>query len=232
MKLETEIFETEGKQNVNAVIDIVSAAAANFSIDTVIVFAAAADKVLRLRKTVTQNVSVIAVTFPAGMVAHSEGSELVYIGMPSSEDRAALRKEGIQLVQGVMPFRALGEISPVPDVLRRTFALFGGGTELCVQAVLMASDAGHLREGDRCLVMSADTALIMRAGNAFRFLRDTSRVVIEHILCKPASYQISRKFATPVESPLEYVETIEAELPLAIESEGSPAEKDEKAEEG
>jgi hypothetical protein len=104
-----------------------------------------------------------------------------------------LAQNNIPVCQGVMPLRALGEnFSPAIESMQRVFALFGGGTGLCVQAVLMACDGGYLKDGERCIVMTADTALIMRAGNAFRFLKLRSRAAIEHVLCKPLNYQISR----------------------------------------
>lgn len=200
MRLGTEIFQSEGKQNVRAVIRNVAKASNTLGVQKIIIFASSASNVVKLRKALPEGALTLVVTFPAGMVAAARGSdEYVLIGMPSTEDRRTLRQMGIPLLQGVMPMRALGEaVSPAISTMKRVFALLGGGVELCVQAVLMATDAGYLSEGERCIVMSADTALVMRAGNAFRFMQPHSKVAIEHVLCKPLTYQISRSAATPV----------------------------------
>jgi len=200
-KLSTEFFETEGKQNVSRTIRIVAKAARSLDIEKVIVFASSAHNVIALRKLLEEDRLILAVTFPAGMTAKPD-EEAIYIGMASEEDRMALRQYGIPLLQGIMPLRALGEnVSPIVDAMTRVLDLWGGGLGLCVQATLMACDAGYLAEGERCIVMSADTALIMRAGNAFRFLKPHSRAAVEHILCKPLVYQITRRVATLLGHP-------------------------------
>ena len=56
----------------------------------------------------------------------------------------------------------------------------------------MACDSGYVNEGERCIVMSADTALVVRAGHAYRFLSEASAFAIEHVLCKPVNYQITK----------------------------------------
>lgn len=200
MVLNTKLFESEGKHNIRATIRIVARAAAKLGIRKVVIFASSGRNILALRKALPPEVNILAVTFPAGLTATPSEGESVLMGIPSREERQALRQEGIPIHQGIMPLRALGEnVSPIIDAMKRVFALFGGGTELCVQATLMATDAGYLAEGERCIAMSADTAMIMRAGNAFRFLKPYSRVSVEHILCKPINYQISRRGAEPME---------------------------------
>jgi hypothetical protein len=206
LKLTTEIFESEGKHNARNTIRIVAKAATKLDVRKIVVFASSAQNVLALRKAASPDCGILAVTFPAGLTAMTDDMEPIMMGMPSRVDRRELREAGIHVHQGVMPLRALGEnISPIIDAMQRVFSLLGGGTELCVQAVLMATDAGYLTEGERCIVMSADTALVMRAGNAFRFLKPNSRAAIEHILCKPLEYQISRRAANPPEKSVQQI---------------------------
>jgi hypothetical protein len=224
MKLQTELFEAEGKQNVRSVIRIVAKASKALEIRKVVVFASAASNVLALREVLSENTAVLVVTFPSGMVARRGHEDAVLMGIPSREDRQALRQRGIPILQGVMPLRALGEtLSPSIDAMRRVFSLWGGGTELCVQAVLMASDAGYLSEGEQCLVMTGDTALIMRAGNAYNFLRAQSKVAIEHVLCKPLHYQITRESATVPEVPKTVNVTPAKKPAIAASKEEAPA---------
>jgi hypothetical protein len=56
----------------------------------------------------------------------------------------------------------------------------------------MACDAGHVDAGERCIAMSADTAVVARAGHSWNFFLKESTLAIEHFLCKPQYYQISR----------------------------------------
>lgn len=221
MRLSTEIFQNEGKQNARAVIRNVARASKTLAIQKVVIFASSADNVIRLRKALPTDSLVLVVTFPAGMVATSGADNYVLIGMPSTEDRRALRQLGVPVLQGVMPMRAFGDaVSPAIDAMKRVFSLFGGGAELCVQAVMMAADAGYLSEGERCIVMSADTALVMRAGNAFRFMKPHSKAAVEHVLCKPLTYQISRRAATPTEEDSETMPVVGASHAPALQGEG------------
>lgn len=231
MRLSTEIFQNEGKQNVRAVIRNVAKASKALAVRKVIIFASSADNVIKLRKALPKDSLVLVVTFPAGMVATLSADNYVLIGMPSSEDRRALRQLGVPVLQGVMPMRAFGDaVSPAIDAMKRVFALFGGGVELCVQAVMMASDAGYLSEGERCIVMSADTALVMRAGNAFRFMKPHSKAAIEHVLCKPLVYQISRRAATPTDEADGAMPVVGGSQAPALQNEGlkdvAPAHKE------
>jgi hypothetical protein len=71
--------------------------------------------------------------------------------------------------------------------------------QLCVQAVLMGCDAGAIQPAQRCIAMSADTAIVAHAENAFNFLGDQSRFSIEHIICKPVAYSITRPSVTALQ---------------------------------
>jgi hypothetical protein len=158
----------------------------------VLVFTSHGNGALELRKKVSQDVAVTAVTFPWQMTARP-AKEIVYIGMPSAERRAALAAAGIRIVQGVMPFRSLGaEQADIFRGIASAFDVFGGSTKLCVQAVLMSCDGGVIDAGERCIAMTTDTAIVARAGHSFSFMRPTSTFAIEQFICKPQFYQITR----------------------------------------
>lgn len=201
MKLTTTLHENEGRANLPETIRLVARFAQDFDVRKVIVFAAHGEGVLQLREMLERERTIVAVTFPAGLTASPEGKQ-IFIGMPSAEDRRLLGEAGVAIIQGIMPFRAIGEVDSISlRTLKRALDLFGGSLELCVQAVLMACDAGQLYEGERCIVMTSDTGLVVRAGNAFRFMRDQSAFSVEHIICKPLHYQITRKSAYPPPPP-------------------------------
>lgn len=63
---------------------------------------------------------------------------------------------------------------------------------LCVQAVLMACDAGAIALGERVVVMSADSAFVVRACQSESFLSPHTGLVVEHVVCRPSTYNISK----------------------------------------
>lgn len=200
MNATTELYKSEGRENIGATIQNVAKAANVFDVGTIVIFAASAENVLKLRDLVDDSRDVVAVTFPAGYSALVD-DQPQYIGMPSQDDRRRLQEANVSLVQGIMPFHALG----IPNshevrVALQTLGLFGGGLQLCVQAILMGCDAGVIPIGDRCIAMSADTAIVAHTESAFRFFSDTSRFSIEHIICKPIAYAITRPSVTALSS--------------------------------
>ena len=190
-KLLTRLFEHEGKQNLAETIRAVVKAADALDIRHVVVFTSDGDSVLSLRRRLADHREIYAATFPHEMVAHPPDGPATFMGIPSRDIRLKLDALEIPIVQGSMPFRVAPE-SDTSIALRYALGVFGGGVQLCIQAVLMACDAGYLDAGERCIGMSADTAMIMRAGHSWQFLRPASTIAVEHILCKPQYYQISR----------------------------------------
>ena len=186
------LFETEGAHNLDATLEAVARAASALKVYKAVVFTAHGDGALALRRQLPEQFSVVAVTFPWQMTA-KPADESIYIGMPSRERRAELIANGIQIVQGAMPFRSLG--AGEADIFRAVTVAFdtlGGSAKLCVQATLMACDASALDAGERCIVMTSDTAIVARAGHSFNFMRPTSAFAIEQFICKPQYYQITR----------------------------------------
>lgn len=192
MKASTQLYASEGRDNVAATLKVVAKAANTFDIGAIVIFASSAENVLKLRDLIDESRGVTAVTFPAGFTA-TVGDSPAFVGIPSAEDRQRLADARVAVVQGVMPFRALGDTEMEGTrMFRRALDLFGGGMQLCVQAVLMACDAGAIQAGKRCIAMTADTAIVAHAEHAFRFLSNQSRFSVEHILCKPVAYSITR----------------------------------------
>lgn len=196
MRAETQLYSSEGRENLASTLKNVVKAANAFDVGAIVIFAATAESALSLREQVDESRDVVVVTFPAGFTARV-GDTAAYVGIPSEDDRQRLADAGIKVVQGVMPFRALGDTETEGlRLFRRALDLFGGGMQLCVQAILMGCDAGAIKTGHRCIAMSADTAIVAHTENAFHFLSDQSRFAVEHIICKPVAYSISHPSVT------------------------------------
>lgn len=189
--MKTILFETEGQENLSATMRAVVRAAATLGVAKVLVFTSCGDGALALRKKLSGDIEIIAVTFPWQMTAKPE-NDVIYIGMPSPQRRAELAAAGVNIVQGVMPLHALGVDQADGRAVGAAYDAFGGSMKLCMQAVVMACDAGQLDAGERCIAMTSDTAVVARAGHSFNFLKRTSNFAIEQFICKPQYYQITR----------------------------------------
>jgi hypothetical protein len=74
----------------------------------------------------------------------------------------------------------------VEEIIAATLKVFGQGTKVCIEIVLMAADAGLISTQEDVIAISgssrgADTALVIRPANAFDFFD----LKVKEIICKP-----------------------------------------------
>lgn len=148
---------------------------------------------------------LIAVTPPAAKSYRADPREkngkTVRAGVVGDR-RVKLDGAEVTIVSARLPFRSLAvehsasdSLSATTDpmqVVDRAFGVLGGGFSLCIQAALMACDAGAVSEGERIAVMSADTALVVIASQSESFLTASRGLLVEHIICRPSLYDISK----------------------------------------
>jgi hypothetical protein len=60
---------------------------------------------------------------------------------------------------------------------------------LCVQAALIACDAGEVEQGEHVIALTSDTAILVRSSPTERLLTD---FIIREIICKPMSLTVSK----------------------------------------
>jgi hypothetical protein len=217
MRLSTLLHQREGTMNLPATVAEVAKVVRKQEIDFVAVFSSLGNGALMLSDLVDESIRIVAVTFPAGTTAQS-GEDRVLLGIPSAERRRELAARNISIVQGTMPLRGFDEVRGPESVgyIRRTLEMFGGSLSLCVQAVLMACDAGAIMPGSRCISMTSDTAAIFRAEHAHRLLAASSKFAVEHIICKPLRYSVTRP-AVAMEEPARPKIAESVDAPRAIE---------------
>jgi len=102
----------------------------------------------------------------------------------------------IPIVRAHLPFDPIRSHYEGHGILGQDFSLIGnalrifcGSMSLCVQAVLMASDAGHVGFGEHVLAMTSDTSILVRAAGTSRFLTD---LIVREIICKPVLLTIGK----------------------------------------
>jgi hypothetical protein len=157
----------------------------------------AADSLLTQDKY--KDLRVIAVTPPFGRIYRATpgapDSPLVRAGInPAMRD--SLSALGIQVVAAHLPFKEVqigrsreSEWSRVADA----YGVLGGGFALCIQAVLVACDAGAIESGERVVALGADTSFVATACRTESFLSPFDGLLVEHIICRPLRYQISKR---------------------------------------
>jgi len=74
----------------------------------------------------------------------------------------------------------------VEEIIAATLKVFGRGTKVCAEIVLMAADAGLISTQEDVIAISgsgkgADTALVIRPANAFDFFD----LKVKEVICKP-----------------------------------------------
>lgn len=195
----TTYFGEEGRVCLEETLRLSFAAASELAISTLVIFTAQGDG-LRLAadeylsQDAYKHIRVIGVTFPHDTRVNSDAE--VVLHQFSQDVRAELRSRGIPVVSANLPFRTIvpahqshGMLAQDMSVVGNALNVFGGGMSLCIQAVLLACDAGELNLGEHVIALTADTALVVRAAPTRGFLTD---LIVRQLICKPAFLTISK----------------------------------------
>lgn len=185
----TEYFHEEGKVNLRECMRIAFETAVSRGIDTIVIFTGIGEgPELALKEfrplAPFQDIKLIAVTFPYGQ-RFKDGKEVKI----SPEIHRLLEENHIPLIRAHMPFNPItphyrnhGILGQDLTLIGNALSIFGGSMSLCVQAAVMACDAGCLEIGDHVISMTSDTAIIVRTAPTDRLLTD---FVVREVLCKP-----------------------------------------------
>jgi hypothetical protein len=202
----TTYFLQEGKENLHECLRIAFQAAKQQGIEKILVFTSAGEGVrvameLRGSRPEFENIKLVAVTFPAGknFKTNPEGPPIqVEI---SKQDQMQFREHGIPIVRAHLPFDPIAPFYRHGGVLGQDLSLVGealnlfcGSMSLCVQAIVLACDAGEVGIGEHVIAVTSDTAILAQATSTRRMLGE---LIVREILCKPAILTIGRKEAAP-----------------------------------
>jgi uncharacterized protein len=194
----TEYFLEEGKGNLTRCLHATFEAAAAHNIKKVIIFTSAGQgAIMALQDYCSQerfaDIKLIAVTFPS-QTQFSVGDPSEHTIPKNVCDIFAAKN--IPIVRAHLPFDPIPAHYKGHGLLGQDFSLIGnalrifsGSMSLCVQAVLMASDAGHVDLGEHVIAMASDTSILARAAATSRFLTD---LIVREIICKPVLLTIGK----------------------------------------
>ena len=201
----TEYLAAEGRANIDRCMDLVFAWSADHGVDTVVILSGTGEGPLYAARHLMPRerfraLKVVAVTPAVGRsYRQSPGdpnSPLIRAGL-APEVRDELSGHGIAVVSAHLPFKpyAIGhERTSEWSRVAEAYGVLGGGFALCVQAAMLAADAGEIPHGARIVAASADTAVEIRyACRTESFLAAADGLLVGHIICRPLEYTISKR---------------------------------------
>jgi hypothetical protein len=208
----TEYFLQEGKANIAACLQATFAAALAHQVGKVVIFTSAGRGVLMAldeyrSRDQYSHIQLAAVTFPS-QTQFTEGDPAEH--SISEETQRILDSSNVPVVRAHLPFHPIRAHYEGHGVLGQDFSLignalriFGGSMSLCVQAVLMASDAGFVKLGEHVLAMTSDTSILVRAAGTDRFLTD---LIVREVICKPVLLTVGKLEKPSSKKPVMVIE--------------------------
>jgi len=191
-----EYFFHEGKENLEECLRIAFEVASARDVKTIVIFTGVGEGPrIAVEKYLSQpqfkEIQVIAVTFPYGQ-RFKDGARIEM----SPEILDFLEANRVPVLKAHLPFhpiaanyRSHGILGQDLTLIGNALSIFGGSMSLCVQAALIASDAGFLELGEHAVCMTSDTAILVRTSPTQDFLTD---FIVREILCKPMALTVVR----------------------------------------
>ncbi len=211
-----KVFERPGPVNTDSVIDIASEAASRA--DFVVVASVTGSSAVKVAEKIRDK-PVVCVTCPQGMFwqvnemkddlfaripeLRSRRDDWVNKGLEkvpmfvTEENKAKLDSLGVKIVRGTIPLfgpsfsmRTHLKKTTSLDVIAKTLELISTGTLVCMETVLMATDAGVIPEEKRVLAcagteMGLDTAWILRNSASANLFHPERGFRFVELLAKP-----------------------------------------------
>lgn len=199
----TAYLEQEGRSQMATCIDEAFSYAKASDITTMVMFTGSGDGPLLAAQNYLispehKKVRLIAVTPPYKKAYRSDplvkDSPVVISGI-SSPMRDFLKGAGVEICSGQLLFKPLrvgGKLDSEWSRVEAALSIMGGGLALCVQAIILACDAGYVNPRSQVVALTADTAIDAFAARTEDFLSETDGLIINHIICRPAKFTISK----------------------------------------
>lgn len=191
-------FWEEGKPNLHDCLKISFEAAKRHDVRKIVIFTGAGEGVKAavdnfLSQPEYSHIKLVAVTFPHGQIFTSTD----HVHGISNEDTQWIIDHGIPIVRAHLPFDPIraqfqghGILGQDFSLLGNALSIFGGSMSLCVQAVLMACDAGAVLKGEHVISLTSDTSILVRSAPTADLLTD---FIVREIFCKSVLLTISKK---------------------------------------
>ena len=191
-------FLTEGKANLQECLKLSFDHAVRSGTRKIVVFTGNGDGLEMacnkyLNQQAFQPIQLIGVSLPFG----SAPQQALHI----SETRQQLFEQfKIPVVRAAFPLDDLTASGKARSLVHRALEFFGGGMALCINAVLIACDAGFVDPGEHVIAMSADTSILVKASPSTKVF---AALAVREIICKSLIQDITKGEALAVEVNLD-----------------------------
>ena len=185
----TFYFDVHGEVNTDKTIELARERAEELGIGKVVVASETGLSAIKVLDAFTGS-EVIVVSSAAGTCVEGSVVGDLRIGIPDEGILEELRGRGAVVVRGTDPFWNIAARAGLVDACRLGMMFFGvvcGGLHVCMSAVLEATDAGFLAEGEEVVALAGsfvglDTALVAGAANSVNFF---GAFEVKEVICKP-----------------------------------------------
>jgi hypothetical protein len=204
LNLSTIYLPGEGRTQLKTCMRYTFKFCAQAGIQKIVIFTATGEgPLLAVRKFLPQpryrNIELIAVTLPSGR-AYPIDPRSRDVGLTTPEIAVPIRKflidSGVPVITpDKLPFSSdglEGDDRLRNVTLTKAFDALGGGLSFCIQSALVACDHEAISVGERIAAMTSDTSIVAVASNTKAFLSPVEGFLLEHIICRPAIYNISK----------------------------------------
>jgi hypothetical protein len=193
-------FPSEGRSHLDECLRLAFASARKHDLKKLVIFTARGEGLklalnLQGADESLRDISLVGVTFPCGKSFTDSDRSPLAVEI-DAVDRKYFREKGVAIVTANMPldpirakFKEHGVLGQDSGLIANALGVFGGGMTLCVQAILMACDAGEIEIGEHVVAMSADTAIVARAAPTAQLLTE---LIVREIICKPVFLTIGK----------------------------------------
>jgi len=188
MKIESIYFKKPGKENTGETLRIVKNHAEKLNIQTILIATNSGETAFMALDFMPER-TIIAVTHSTGFSKENE-QEM------APENRRQIESRGGKVLTCQHAFAGISRAVrfkfntyEVDEIVANTLRLFGQGTKVAVEIVLMAADAGLIRTDEDVISVGgtgrgADTAAVIKPDNVSRFFD----LKIRAVLCKPSNF--------------------------------------------
>ncbi len=183
--VECVYFDETGEDNTVRTLSLAKRRADELGIDTIVVATTYGKTCLRARETFGK-VNLVCVT-------HCDGFGEPNVQFMNSKMRTHLQASGASILTATHALGGVGravrnklQTYQVDEIIAHVLRIFGQGTKVAVEIVLMAADAGLIRTDADVVSIAgthsgADTALVIRPSNTHAFFS----LGVREVICKP-----------------------------------------------
>jgi hypothetical protein len=185
MEVQGVYFPEAGSANTERTLQMAKKRAEQLGIRTIVVASTSGETGVKAVKTFAKYRVVV--------VTHATGFPTPDVQELTEQNRTKILEEGGTIVTATHAFGGVGravrrrlDTYQVDEIIAHTLRLFGQGTKVACEVVLMAADAGLIRTNEEVISIGgtasgADTALVIKPAHTHDFFE----LRIREILCKP-----------------------------------------------